>query len=182
MNILTLPVFKHLAARQAGLDAKIKTKNSVSDLPLKRIELYYRIELAECLNELKGEFKHWSNKPMNREPFIEELVDSLHFLLSYTNHVIEGNSFFELSLETEYDQLSDFYYGYEHDNGGADSLKGVMDAWEFAADSISGASVYRSFAILLHLAERLGYNEQDIIETYNRKNEINHERSDSGVY
>ncbi|ALY08019.1 putative dUTPase [Exiguobacterium phage vB_EauS-123] len=182
MNILTLPVFKNLAARQAGLDAKIKAANDVADLPLKRIELYYRIELGECLNELKGEFKHWSNKPMNRDPFIEELVDALHFLLSYTNHVIEGNSFFELTLETEYDQLSDFYYGYESDNGGADAVRSEVDVWEFAADSISSASTYHSFAILLHLAERLGYTEQDIIETYNIKNEVNHNRSDSGVY
>jgi dimeric dUTPase (all-alpha-NTP-PPase superfamily) len=176
--ILSEQTFIELAGKQEVLDAKIKAANNVTELPLRRIELYYRIELAECLNELKGDFKHWSNKPMRREAFIEELVDAMHFYLSFTNHLIADDPFGYLS--DEYDDLFNAY----------DSFKNVREAeqpegvplWEIATSSILDTRIHRSFAKILYLAELYNYTEQDIIDTYNRKNAVNHDRSDSGVY
>ncbi|WP_214788668.1 dUTP diphosphatase [Exiguobacterium sp. s21] len=177
--ILSEQAFIELAGKQEVLDAKIKQASGVTDLPLRRIELYYRIELAECLNELKGDFKHWSNKPMRREAFIEELVDALHFYLSFVNHMIEMNgAFIEMDLHTayldvvvEHDLYQDYICGVEN-----------LTAWDIAADVIREDGIERSLAMLLSLAERYGFTEQDIIDTYNRKNAVNHDRSDSGVY
>lgn len=177
--ILSEQTFIELAGKQEVLDAKIKAANNVTELPLRRIELYYRIELAECLNELKGDFKHWSNKPMRREAFIEELVDALHFYLSFVNHMIEMNgAFIEMDLHTayldvvvEYDLYQDYIYGV------AD-----LTAWDIAVDCIGSDQINRSLAILLSLAEFYNFTEQDIIDTYNEKNKTNHDRSDSGVY
>ena len=177
--ILSEQTFIELAGKQEVLDAKIKAANEVTELPLRRIELYYRIELAECLNELKGDFKHWSNKPMQREAFIEELVDALHFYLSSVNHMIAMNgAVLEMDIHSAYVDLDveyDLYQEYIH---------GVKDltAWDIAADVIREDSIERSLAILLSLAEFYNFTEQDIIDTYNRKNAVNHDRSDSGVY
>ena len=178
--ILSEQTFIELAGKQEVLDAKIKAANNVTELPLRRIELYYRIELAECLNELKGDFKHWSNKPMRRNEFIEELVDALHFYLSFVNHMIEKDSpFFEemdlqsayLDVVVEYDIYQDYIHGVKE-----------LTAWDIASDCIGSDRINRSLAILLSLAEFYEFNEQDIIDAYHKKNDTNHDRSDSGVY
>lgn len=177
--ILSEQTFIELAGKQEVLDAKIKAANNVTDLPLRRIELYYRIELAECLNELKGDFKHWSNKPMQRNEFIEELVDALHFYLSFVNHMIQQDGeVLEMNLNTayldvvvEYERYQDYIYTVEG-----------LKAWDIAKDCIGADQIDQSLAILLSLAEFYGFREQDVIDTYNRKNAVNHDRSDSGVY
>ncbi|MCA0980224.1 dUTP diphosphatase [Exiguobacterium aestuarii] len=178
--ILSEQTFIELAGKQEVLDAKIKQKNGVTDLPLRRIELYFRIELAECLNEMKGDFKHWSNKPMRRAEFIEELVDALHFYLSFVNHMIKQDSpFFEdMDLQSAYFDVVTEYDIYQ------DYISGVKEltAWDIATDCIGSGQINRSLAILLSLAEYYEFTEQDIIDTYNRKNAVNHDRSDSGVY
>ena len=182
--ILSEQTFIELAGKQEVLDAKIKAANNVTDLPLRRIELYYRIELAECLNELKGDFKHWSKKPMRRSEFIEELVDALHFYLSYVNHYIEMEKFFKISVNSEYRELVADYKGYTRykEHKLAVQGEGEISPWKIASDAINHVKISNSFAALLYLAERYGYTEQDIIDTYNRKNAVNHDRSDSGVY
>lgn len=177
--ILSEQTFFELAKKQEVLDAKIEAANGVEELPLRRIELYFRIELAECLNELKGDFKHWSNKPMRRDEFIEELVDALHFYLSFVNHMIkQDGEVLEMDLNTAYVDVVIEYDIYQ------DYISGVKEltAWDIATDCIGSGQINRSLAILLSLAEFYGFTEQDIIETYNRKNAINAQRSDSGVY
>lgn len=177
--ILSEQTFIELAGKQEVLDAKIKAANGVEELPLRRIELYFRIELAECLNELKGDFKHWSNKPVRRAEFIEELVDALHFYLSFVNHMIkQDGEVLEMDLNTayvdvvvEYDRYQDYIYNVEG-----------LEAWDIAVDCIGAEQINQSLAILLSLAEYYDFTEQDIIDTYNRKNAINAQRSDSGVY
>lgn len=180
--ILSEQTFIELAGKQEVLDAKIKQANGVEELPLRRIELYYRVELSECINEMKGDFKHWSDKPMRRAEFIEEFVDCLHFFLSYVNHEIADEAIKaieELTMETEYADLMDAYYGYE---AYLSSCFDIVEPVDIAVDAISTKSIFESLATLLHLVKFYGYTEQDIIDTYNKKNAINAQRSDSGVY
>lgn len=184
--ILSEQTFIELAEKQEVLDAKIKQANGVEELPLRRIELYFRIELAECLNELKGDFKHWSNKPMRRAEFIEELVDALHFYLSYVNHMAESYDaqddmpgYYQL----EYRYLEEGYRFYV-DVLLDDEERSLKETpkHEIAISIIRDTNLFNSFAKLLYLAECYGFTEQDIIDTYNKKNAINAQRSDSGVY
>lgn len=169
--ILSEQTFIELAGKQEVLDAKIKAAKGITELPLERIELAYRVEAAECVNEMKGDMKYWSDKPMNRDAFLEEFVDALHFFLSWTNHAKEPIVYSEpyYELETQYN------LEFEH---GVDEI----EKWELARFTLKGALILPSFARLLILAERYDFNEQDIIDTYNRKNAVNHDRSDSGVY
>ena len=184
--ILSEQTFIELAGKQEVLDAKIKQAKGITDLPLRRIELYFRIELAECLNELKGDFKHWSNKPMRRVEFIEELVDALHFYLSYVNHMAESYDAQDDMpgyYQEEYRYLEEGYHFYV-DVLLDDEERSLKETpkHEIAISIITDMNLYNSFAKLLYLAECYGYTEKDIIDTYNRKNAVNHDRSDSGVY
>lgn len=184
--ILSEQTFIELAGKQEVLDAKIKQANNVTYLSLRQIELYYRVELGECINEMKGDFKHWSNKPMRRTEFIEELVDALHFFLSYTNHILTKQDEEEPDFDLNYFHRCEYAslkgnYTFFVEVLMEEEPQGVPNV-EVAISSILDSHIRGSFAKLLYLAERYGYTEQDIIDTYNRKNSINHDRSDSGVY
>ena len=172
--ILSEQTFMDLAGKQAVLDSKIKEAKCISYLPIERIEVAYRIEVAECVNEMKGDVKYWSGKPMNREAFIEEFVDALHFFLSYVNH---------LSKMAHGDPISVYFVELlnEDEFYNRDKQRTEWEKWELAEYALK-LQIVESFGALLYLVEQYGFTEQDVIDTYNRKNEINHARSDSGVY
>lgn len=176
--ILSEQTFIELAGKQEVLDVKIKAAKGITELPLERIELAYRVEAAECVNEMKGDMKYWSDKPMNREAFIEEFVDAMHFMLSWANHsygtiysegveTVEG-TYHCIAANLELIKQSDF-------------SKQLSWHWGRMA-LIAENGLEESFAYLLLLVELYGFTEQDIIDTYNEKNKTNHDRSDSGVY
>lgn len=73
---------------QRILDEKIVKEKGLEgqDLLDKKV-LALRVELFELLNELPEEFKFWSNKENNLERALEELIDSLHFILSIGNEL-----------------------------------------------------------------------------------------------
>lgn len=180
--ILSEQTFIELAGKQEVLDAKIKQAKGITELPLERIELAYRVEAAECVNEMKGDMKYWSDKPMNREAFLEEFVDALHFFLSYTNKFLEflnhdsNDSEMEFSLSDEYSQLVQNTRCYKNNSNFFEEV------WRYAHQALNPRNTGYSFAGLLMLVEHYGFTEQDIVDTYNRKNAVNHDRSDSGVY
>ncbi|WP_214797697.1 dUTP diphosphatase [Exiguobacterium sp. s5] len=176
--ILSEQTFIELAGKQEVLDVKIKAAKGITELHYRKVELYYRVELGECINEMKGDFKHWSDKPMRRVEFMEEFVDALHFFLSYINHYSESRPLANLTVEDAYYELGENYNRYQ------DYIKWNKDAeyWDIALDAIVAKEIFRSFATLVYLVEKYDYTEQDIIDAYNKKNAVNHDRSDSGVY
>lgn len=177
--ILSEQTFIELAGKQEVLDAKIKQAKGITELPLERIELAYRVEAAECVNEMKGDMKYWSNKPMNREAFLEELVDALHFYLSYVNHNAKmcptADAVYEyIELNDDYEFGETWFRDEEPWQWALRALNPNVDtnAWHLRV----------SFLYLLIIAEHADFTEQDIVDTYSRKNAVNHDRSDSGVY
>lgn len=176
--ILSEQTFIELAGKQEVLDAKIKAAKGITELPLERIELAYRVEAAECVNEMKGDMKYWSDKPMNREAFLEEFVDALHFMLSWANHSY-GTSY-SSGIETVEETYDCIAINLEHIKMSEFSKE---LSWHWGRMALTAENgLEESFAYLLLLVELYGYSEQDIIDTYNRKNAVNHDRSDSGVY
>lgn len=177
--ILSEQTFIELAGKQEVLDAKIKAAKGIAELPLERIELAYRVEAAECVNEMKGDMKYWSNKPMNRDAFLEEFVDALHFFLSWVNHAqfkIEA-----IGQNFDYSMIySDFERSVWMVNDSGDEER--EEAWMLAMKVLTYEDISYSFAALYLLVEIYDFTEQDVIDTYNKKNAVNHDRSDSGVY
>lgn len=176
MDILTEATYLQLSKKQHVLDTKIKKKEGITDLSLDRIQLAYAIEVGECVNEMKGDVKYWSNKPANREKFLKEFVDALHFVLSWGNHAYGMNRMAYESygrISKSFDDKQDYVF-----------VKYDDEPWGYAfvAVALALANIEDSFACLCILAHRYGYTEQEIIDAYFEKNEENERRSDSGVY
>lgn len=178
MDILTEATYLQLSKKQHVLDTKIKEKQGITDLSLDRIQLAYAIEVGECVNEMKGDVKYWSNKPIRGGEFLEEFVDALHFFLSFVNHQLKQDIEYgdKATLPGRYKRFAYIAEKMEERYGGQNQV------WGYAYLVLMRSDIYESFALMSILVEEYGFTEQNIIDTYNKKNAVNHERSDSGVY
>jgi len=87
--MLSLETIKKLQLEQEKLDQFIIEKKNLTDVKSKksfiRTKIALLVEIGELANELKT-FKHWkSQKDINWEKAKEELIDCLHFYLSWSN-------------------------------------------------------------------------------------------------
>ena len=87
--MLTPQTLKELQNKQKELDNFIVQKKNLTDTDSKasfiRTKIALLVEIGELANELKT-FKHWkSQKDINWEKAKEELIDCLHFYLSWSN-------------------------------------------------------------------------------------------------
>src|SRR6266487_4141554 len=87
--MLTSKTIKKLQLEQENLDQFIRQKKNLTDTNTKesfiRTKVALLVEIGELANELKT-FKHWkSQKDINWEKAKEELIDCLHFYLSWAN-------------------------------------------------------------------------------------------------
>ncbi|ERM19013.1 dUTP diphosphatase [Brevibacillus laterosporus] len=160
-NIDLKPLFE----RQRLLNDYIIKKKGLEDQDLwDNTILALRVELAEFANEVRC-FKHWSDKPMNREKALEEAADTLHFFLSVGIYLgipekrdcnvqrVQGRTNVTVQFNSIFDKIST-----------------NMDSWDFF-DAIS------DFIALIYM---LGFTGNDITEAYNKKRQINIQRQESG--
>lgn len=187
--MISQTTFKIMIDHQRRLDQKISEKMAIENLPLGRVKLAYKIEVAECINELKGIIKYWSVKDPNRETFLEEFVDALHFALSYTYRYADMKHEYFMYKENEsridymYRALMDEIADVEQWHGDISDGPGCRDEIaERALNAIETDSVYRSLAYLMQIVKWMGLTEKDILDAYYKKLKINHGRSDSGTY
>jgi len=161
-----------LFGKQKELDDYIgKSKDvNMEDHKLDRVEAL-SVEYHELLNEIRF-FKYWSNKTMDREKALVEYVDTLHFLLSIGN---------DLKIPK---------YKYEEPK--------VMDMRKLRLGIINMISrlanlTYTDFfkekewaeyrELLNHfllLGEKLRFTEEEVLESYELKHEVNYARQENG--
>lgn len=184
-QLLSLRLFKEMSELQKVLDAKIKKREGIEYLPLQRIKSQITMESAECINNMKGDFKYWSQKPALVKELLEEFIDVLHFYISYTNHRLE----YELAdekqagepplpwqtLEHDYMELVEEYKNAVY----LMKEKLIHDAADIVLET---PNPKQKVAYLFYIVAHYGLTERDIWAAYQEKNKINHERSDSGVY
>ncbi|AGY48315.1 nucleoside triphosphate pyrophosphohydrolase [Bacillus phage Slash] len=154
-----------LFALQSQLDEHIiKTKKLTKSQQMtdKKV-IAFKVEFGEFLNEVK-DFKFWSNKPMSeKEVVLEEFVDGIHFLLT-------------VALDRKYDRFIHEVKGIGYVTVPLDDLSlGV-----FNLPLNSAGEVKNAFEMMLAIAHKLGFSEEDILAAYDRKNGINHDRQDQG--
>jgi dimeric dUTPase (all-alpha-NTP-PPase superfamily) len=111
--MLSLETIKKLQNEQKKLDEFIVKKNNITD-NFKSKESFIRtkiallVEIGELANELKT-FKSWKKqKEVNWEKAKEELIDCLHFYLSWANSFqidFVDYKFQKLVPETDYNEL-----------------------------------------------------------------------------
>src|SRR5690625_1219425 len=123
------------------------------------------VELGELANETRC-FKFWSTKPRsNQETILEEYVDNIHFLLS-------------IGLQKGYE----FTYIEVYKIEAAETIQFnhvFQKCMQFYKDQ-SESNYIALFQAYLQLGHLLGFTESDILQAYEKKNEVNYERQEQG--
>ncbi|WNE40271.1 MAG: hypothetical protein GBAus27B_000338 [Mycoplasmataceae bacterium] len=110
--MLTLKTIKKLQLEQQKLDEVIIRNNNITDIKERsgfvRSKIALLVEIGEFANELKT-FKHWKkDKTINFPKAQEELIDCLHFYLSWVNAFqidFSDYKFEKLATESDYNEL-----------------------------------------------------------------------------
>lgn len=158
--------WKKLFDMQEKLDSYIKKNHGVQDTELleKKI-LALLVEVGELANETRC-FKFWSTKqPSEKEVILEEYVDGIHFLLS-------------IGLEKSY-----FFTAIEPNNNSITLTKQFNHVFALILtfkDNQNQDSYIEMFTEYIKLGNLLGFSSEDIYTAYIEKNDVNHQRQDSG--
>lgn len=156
-----------LLTMQRTLDERIVDDHRLHERDLteeKLLALY--VEVAELANETRC-FKYWSLKPASPdEVILEEYVDGLHFILSLGITLGHEERITPEAAQTDNSLVTQFMHVFESINAlKEDRTQGVYETL---------------FNHYLTLGALLGYNEEAIEAAYMKKNEVNHDRQDTG--
>lgn len=160
--------WNYLLDEQKKLDAQIMEKMGLKCVaPWERVSAF-KIEVAEAVNELKGYIKFWSVKAPNRELFLEETIDALHFALGIELAVGSKHS---------YHQVKNYYIDEE-----LKMQKQATNIKDLAHRALMTKDWLEALAFLLRITRELGFDEIDVMNAYKKKNSENQRRSESGTY
>ena len=152
---------KEMLEMQKALDDYITKNNGITKIEKSRLQMALIDEIGELTHELKGDWCWWkkTQKPVDRNKVLEELVDVWHFTLSYHNHFdgvlldwideeyIEHNIYNIDTHHIIYYLILDDYY-----------------------------KLYRC----VELTYKLGFEIDDVYKAYIEKNKENYERQKRG--
>lgn len=150
--------------QQRELDKEIHTKHHVSYRTINReLKLALLVELGELANELRS-FKFWSTKgPSPREKVLEEYVDGIHFITSLCIRYIVSPKFEVKRYLNKYENPKEITKAF---------------VWLFRKTcNINTAWKARYWYMnYLKFGFRLGFSMEEIINAYEKKNKVNHDR------
>jgi len=161
--------------KEKGLESKDLFNNTM---------LALHVEIGEMANEWQG-FKHWKTNPQPKPKLLEEYIDCLHFYLS-------------IAIQKGWE---DAMYIYEdavmelRENGLEGGITGLILEMNYYLSKTlekpreSGIDGYKtdeySFRTAWFLFIALGligfnFTEEQIVQAYKDKNQVNHKRQDQG--
>lgn len=146
-------------------DRILKEHNLVEEDLLNDRFLAFFVELGELANETRC-FKYWSLKgPSEKEVIMEEFSDGIHFLLT-------------IGLTLDRPHLE--FYQQDSDQSLTELFLSIYNDANIVR-SLGSKFVYvRMFNTFMLIAKALDFNEEDVYNSYMRKNKINHQRQDDG--
>lgn len=146
---------------QKALDDYITKNNGITKIEKSRLQMALIDEIGELTHELKGDWCWWkkTQKPVDRNKVLEELVDVWHFALSYHNHF--GGV---LTRWLEKDYIEQIIYN--------------MDVHDIIYHMITENSI--KLFICVELTYKLGFEIDDVYKAYIEKNKENYERQKRG--
>lgn len=157
---------KELFDLQRELDLRILNEHNLQgEVLFSQKALALQVELGELANETRC-FKYWSNKgPSAKQVIIEEFVDCLHFILS-------------MGLDKNYEDIA-ASVSQSNNEITEQFLDIFVDVYDFL--TICSRDHYITlFEDFLSLGLSLDFTEEEIHSAYIKKNEINHERQNTG--
>ncbi len=176
--------FKEMLEMQKELDDYILRNGQVEGLAdMKLVAL--TVELSEMFNEIRS-FKHWSKKgPSSKEVILDEFADVLHFWLSIMNDEIKNKLNKDyINIDIKDYTTFDINVSKEIEN----KKNRLNELFIYIINCIVGynnidktiGNLYNLMGSLLIIAEILEFTEQDIIDAYKEKHEINYKRQREG--
>jgi len=156
-----------LFSLQRVLDERIESAHHVQPEEIfEKKLLALLVEIGELANETRC-FKFWSTKPpAAKERILDEYADGLHFILSlgllpgYENQVKIGPSILTGDLTAQFTQLYRVVHAFK--------------------ETRSLADYQLLLSCYVGLTKALGFTEAETEAAYLLKNEVNHERQESG--
>jgi len=157
--------FKELYALQADLDAEIaKNHGTTYETTFEKRLLALIVEIGELANETRC-FKYWSNKPMSpKEVVLDEFADGIHFLLS-------------LGIPLNANKMD-----YEITKPDCDLTHQIHLVYKAATELLTNYDLEHyedCFQKYLNIIALLGYSEEDVIDSYKKKLNVNHKRQET---
>ncbi len=156
---------KEVFTLQATLDNRIHKEHNVSYASTtSERTLALAVELMELANEIRC-FKYWSFKgPSAKEIILDEYVDGLHFIVSLS--LAFG---VETNFEIEDDQVIDDKH----------KLTGIFLCLLDKINNLKDKNIIEEWLHrYISLGYNLGFDINQIIAGYHKKNNINHKRQD----
>lgn len=154
-----------LFEKQKELDEYIYKKNGVTaeEIYDKKIVAFLD-ELFELANELQF-FKYWKDDiVIDRQRAIEEYIDVIHFTISIANAVgVHEHKY----IDTKPRDLNKLFLG-------------ITNLATVISVSKSKDHVKSLINNVIALGYQLGLNEEIVLAEYNKKNEVNYARQESG--
>lgn len=149
---------------QQSLDAHIEEKHQLAKEDLfNRKVLALLVEVGELANETRC-FKFWSVKPSSEKKVIlEEFVDGIHFILSLG---IECGFHHEVSEVKEKTASGDV----------TEQFLAIFEKIQLFRKSKELKDYFSLFEVYLQLAALLGITNEEILQAYFSKNEVNYQR------
>ncbi len=154
--------YAELLKMQRKLDDYIGDSKNIN-IEKNKIErvIALQVEFNELLGELPFLFKYWSNKTTDWDKALEEYVDGLHFLLSIANDL--GIKDYEYKQPKTYD-LRVLVLG----------INNMISRLPQSKDFQQLMDHYWLFG------QQLNFTEDEIVQAYYSKNEVNHARQVEG--
>lgn len=156
---------EELYTLQKDLDLEIAKNHNVSyeTTHAKRL-LALIVEFGELANETRC-FKYWSNKPSSpKEIVMDEYADGIHFLLSL-GIPLNANKF-EYEIKKQEKELT----------------VQILEVYSLATKLLkhyNKRNYIKCFQAYLNLAPMIDMTEEDIIESYKAKLNVNHKRQET---
>jgi|SRR5690625_1537217 len=154
-----------LFPKQSELDKHIVEKHNLQDQDLLNKKAVALIcELYELVNELQF-FKFWKTDiKIDRNKAVEEYIDVIHFTLSIANDLGYTSHKY---IPTQHQDLNKL-------------VLGITNAITVLSVSPSKDLIGSIFNNIVALGYQIGLTEEDVLEIYNKKNEVNFARQESG--
>ena len=153
---------KNMLDMQRRLDDKVEEVHNCT-IGIKNLEMALLDEIGELTHELKYTWCWWkkTQAPVDKEGVLEELIDVLHFALSYENQ-------YGLSTHVTYEEQIQFEKKHISVYGLASVLADLIERGD--------GLVERTIAI----GESLSFTIEEMFEEYKKKNKVNYQRLESG--
>ncbi|KNG79803.1 dUTP diphosphatase [Mycoplasma sp. HU2014] len=156
-----------LNEKQTKLDSYISNKKQfiVDDEILNKKIIAFLVELGEYANEERA-FKYWSNKKEAKLSVqLDEYIDCIHFLISIGNQ-----------MNYDFDK---FEYQNLMFKNNIDAYFNIVNKLANFINSKSQTTYADLLNSFLNICSVKNYSQQEIIDAYNIKNEINFKRQDN---